>query len=204
MAILIHAQSAAPGEPQVPLELQALNTGRDARNRPAAELVCLAGSARRWADTLPGQVVALAGSSRLVAVSTTFGDLMVRFDGIYSSAGRRLFPPIRLGHPAAFLAVAPGSATLLALTADGKLRVWDFATSGCLLETSVAPLLAPGGGGQPLRVAAARLASCGSPLVVLSNAHAYVHHAGLRCWMRVVDDAFPISQLTTSVASAAP
>ncbi len=34
---------------------------------------------------------------------------------VYSPAGRRLFPPIRLGWPAAFLTVPAGSSLLLAL-----------------------------------------------------------------------------------------
>ncbi|GFR47461.1 hypothetical protein Agub_g9187 [Astrephomene gubernaculifera] len=196
MAILIHAQTGKPGEPQIPLELQALNTGHDARNRPTAELVCLAGGSRQWGDAVQGHIVAMAGSSRLAAVSTSQGDLMV-----YSPAGRRLFPPIRLSGPAAFLSVAAGSSLLLALLSDGQLRLWDFAAGEVLLDTSVAPLLLAGGG-QPPRVTSARISSSGSPVLVLSNAHAYVHHAGLRSWVRVADDAFPASAYATNLTAA--
>ncbi|KAG2500684.1 hypothetical protein HYH03_001450 [Edaphochlamys debaryana] len=226
-ATLIHASvpstssslelnSLAPnsnGQTQITLELQAYNNARDARGRPTAELVLLAGPVRRWADVVPGHVVSMAGSSRLAVVSTTNGDLMV-----YSPAGRRLFPPIRVGCPAAFLSAAPGSAQVLALLTDGSLRVWDFAAGEVTLETSVAPLLAqappppqpaqhqPGAPPplpvQPLRVTSAKLSAAGSPLLLLSNAHAYVHHPGLKIWMRVADDAFPASAYTTSLTSS--
>ncbi|GLC49216.1 hypothetical protein PLESTB_000195200 [Pleodorina starrii] len=197
-SVIIHAQSAGGGEAQVPLELQAINTARDARQRPSGELVWLAGSRRQWSDCVQGYIVALAGSGRLAAASTTGGDLMV-----YSSAGRRLFPPIRLGLPASFLCVSAGGSTLVALLTDGSLRVWDFAAGESLMETSVAPLLAGDAAQQGLRVSAVRLSSSGSPVVVLSNAYAYVHHRGLRCWMRVADDAFPASAYATSISSAA-
>ncbi len=63
--------------PQLPLELQAHNAGSDARGRPTAELVCVAGPARQWSDSVQGHIVSLAGSSRVAAVSTTNGDLLV-------------------------------------------------------------------------------------------------------------------------------
>lgn len=63
--------------PQLPLELQAHNAGTDARGRPTAELVCVAGPARQWSDSVQGHIVSLAGSSRVAAVSTTNGDLLV-------------------------------------------------------------------------------------------------------------------------------
>ncbi|KAG2438957.1 hypothetical protein HYH02_010749 [Chlamydomonas schloesseri] len=204
-SFLIHAQ---PGSTEGQVELQALNSGRDARGRPAGELLCLVGGQRRWTDVVQGAVVALAGSSRLAAAATGNGDLMV-----YSPAGRRLFPPIRLGWPASFLTVAPGSSLLLALLTDGSLKLWDFGAGECLLESSVAPLLLPAGTGvsgmaaaaqQPtLKVTAVRITAAGAPLVVLSNAHAYVHHGGLRTWVRVADDAFPASAFTTNLTSAA-
>ncbi|KAG2443703.1 hypothetical protein HXX76_002051 [Chlamydomonas incerta] len=209
-SFLIHAQPGSAGEGQV--ELQALNTARDARGRPAGELLCLEGGQRRWGDSVQGAVVALAGSNRLAAAATSNGDLMV-----YSAAGRRLFPPIRLGWPASFLTAAPGSSLLLALLTDGSLKLWDFGAGECLLESSVAPLLLPPGAGVPglagaaaagalppaLKVTAVRITASGAPLVVLSNAHAYVHHGGLRTWVRVADDAFPASAFTTNLTSSA-
>lgn len=47
----------------------------------------------------------------------------------------------------------------------------------------------------------ARLSSAGQPLLVLSNGHAYVHHGGMRSWMRVADDAFPASAFTSNLTS---
>ncbi|EFJ49808.1 hypothetical protein VOLCADRAFT_117135, partial [Volvox carteri f. nagariensis] len=196
LSALIPLRSGVAGEVPLTLELQANNTGRDVRQRPVAELVCLSGARRQWSDALQGHVVALAGCSRLIAASTANGDLMV-----YSLAGRRLFPPIRLGAPASFLSAAAGSGVLVALLADGQLRTWDFAAGESLLEISVAPLLAGDAAQQGLRVAAVRLSSGGSPVVVLSNAYAYVYQTDLRCWMRVADDAFPASAYTSSMSA---
>lgn len=61
---------------------------------------------------------------------------------MYSAAGRRLLPPIRLGCPAVRMSCPPSSTRLLVLQADGQLRVWDFALREVQVEASVAPLLA--------------------------------------------------------------
>lgn len=51
-----------------------------------------------------------------------------------------MLPAIRLGAPAAFLA-SDGDWRLLAVSADGALRLWDLRTLRLELETSVEPLL---------------------------------------------------------------
>ncbi|GIL75426.1 hypothetical protein Vretimale_8060 [Volvox reticuliferus] len=203
LQVYMHVQSSLAGEPmQAPVELQAKNTDRDSRQRPVAELACLKGSRRQWSDTIQGQVVALAGSSRLAAAATASGDLMV-----YSSAGRRLFPPIQLGCPVSILATGssgPSSSMLMALLANGRLRAWDIATGKSILKASVAPLLTGDAAPQGIRVSSLKLSSTGSPVVVLSNAHAYVYHLEMSCWMRVADSAFPASAYTTNFTSATP
>ncbi|GLI61960.1 hypothetical protein VaNZ11_004523 [Volvox africanus] len=203
LQVYMHVPSSLAGEPmQLPLELQAKNTERDSRQRPVAELACLMGCRRQWSDTIQGQVVALAGSSRLAAAATASGDLMV-----YSSAGRRLFPPIQLGCPVSILATGssgPSSSMLMALLANGCLRAWDIATGKSVLKASVAPLLTGDAAPQGLRVSSLKLSSTGSPVVVLSNAHAHVYHLEMGCWMRVADSAFPASAYTTNFTSATP
>jgi hypothetical protein len=64
---------------------------------------------------------------------------------VYSPAGRRLVPPIRLDSATAFLASDAGH-RLLAASTTGAVRVWDVQRLECVAEASVAPLLADGGG----------------------------------------------------------
>jgi hypothetical protein len=67
------------------------------------------------------------------------GDLL-----LYSPAGRRLFPPIRLGCAAAAMATDRGT-KLLVLCTDGRLRIWDVQLGTSLLDVSAAPLLSEQG-----------------------------------------------------------
>jgi protein HIRA/HIR1 len=63
--------------PQTPMELQAANVTLRS-GRQSAELLCMAGAAPHWHDSVAdGHVVAMAGCARLVAVGTTSGDLLV-------------------------------------------------------------------------------------------------------------------------------
>ena len=48
-------------------------------------------------------------------------------------------------------------------------------------------------------VASVRVSSCGAPLVVLTNQHAYCYSLGMRCWMRLADDSFPSSAFHSSI-----
>ena len=63
---------------------------------------------------------------------------------VYTPSGRRMLPGIRLGAPPAFLAAdgADDGARLLAVAADGSLRLWDLRRTMLELEASVEPLLA--------------------------------------------------------------
>lgn len=117
-----------------PLLLTATNGCQDHRGQPVAELTCVRGSECVWTDYVAGHAVALAGSNRFSAAALSNGDLLV-----FSPAGRRLLPALRLGGLAAFLAM-DGAWLLLALSIDGSLRLWDMQRCECLVEASVAPL----------------------------------------------------------------
>ncbi len=49
-----------------------------------------------------------------------------------------------------------------------------------------------------LKVVSARLSQAGVPLVVLANQHAFLFHLNMRCWQRVADDTFPVSNFVTT------
>lgn len=60
---------------------------------------------------------------------------------VYTSAGRRMFPAMKLPAPAAIVS-SDGAWRLLAVCRDGSLHVWDLNTLTSLLQTSLQPLLA--------------------------------------------------------------
>mmetsp|Transcript_2658 Transcript_2658/g.5883 ORF Transcript_2658/g.5883 Transcript_2658/m.5883 type:complete len:575 (+) Transcript_2658:976-2700(+) len=188
--------------------LEAANVHRDQRGQPLAEVAVSCEGRQLWVNRVPGSVVKCAGTLNFAAVATSSGDMLV-----FSPAGRRVFPAIRLGGPAAFLvadSTAPGMGQLvsaggsgaagwrlLVVTSDGQLRMWDLQLEACVLEASVAPLLEEGH-----RVNTVRLSSAGAPLLVLSNCHGYTYHRGMGVWMRVADDSFPASVYNSSSSSA--
>ncbi len=61
---------------------------------------------------------------------------------MFSPAGRRLFPPIRLSAPAVALSSDESATRLAVLSTDGRLRVWDVQRAASLIDTSAAPVLA--------------------------------------------------------------
>lgn len=60
---------------------------------------------------------------------------------VYTSAGRRMFPAMKLPAPAAIVS-SDGAWRLLAVCRDGSLHVWDLHTLTSLLQASLQPLLA--------------------------------------------------------------
>lgn len=66
---------------------------------------------------------------------------------MYSPGGRRLFPPIRLGCPTAYVAV-DGGWRLMVVGVDARVRVWDVQRAASVLDVSAAPLLGPGSAGE--------------------------------------------------------
>ena len=60
---------------------------------------------------------------------------------VYTCAGRRMFPAMKLPAPAAIVS-SDGAWRLLAVCRDGTLHVWDLQTLTSLLQASLQPLLA--------------------------------------------------------------
>lgn len=60
---------------------------------------------------------------------------------VYTAAGRRMFPAMKLPAPAAIVS-SDGAWRLLAVCRDGTLHVWDLHTLTSLLQASLQPLLA--------------------------------------------------------------
>ena len=60
---------------------------------------------------------------------------------MYTNAGRRMFPAMKLSAPAAIVS-SDGAWRLLAVCRDGSLHIWDLQTLTSLLQASLQPLLA--------------------------------------------------------------
>jgi hypothetical protein len=60
---------------------------------------------------------------------------------VWTAEGRRALPPIQLPAPCAFLAAAAPH-QLLAVCCNGALLQWDIKQQACVLQETVAPVLA--------------------------------------------------------------
>ena len=218
---------AAPGEPQSLFhQLDAAGEGGAvvfeavnsmAGRAAACELKCRTNDKVLWGDKVADRVNLVAGSPRVAVAATKQG-----FVHVFSRNGRRLFPPLCLGAPAAFLAcgekterprspweeaadLAPVDREsrlwrVLAVSALGKLFVWDVKTRKCALSADLATVCAAEG---EVGVVAARLSSGGIPLVVLSNRHALAYSESMQCWVRVADGTHLLSDFSSSLVANA-
>lgn len=92
---------------------------------------------------------------------------------------------------------------LLLVTRKGSLYVWDLYNRNCLLNDTLASLVAlnPNSSAKDagtIKVISAKLSRSGSPLVVLVTRHAFLFDMSLMCWLRVADDCFPASNFASS------
>jgi protein HIRA/HIR1 len=119
------------GGPPLVLELRDGSGGAAA----SSELVCSCGGKVRWKDRVRGKVSALAGNLDMWAAAISDGSLIV-----YSTAGRRILPPLQLGAPVAFLVVGPGEGDrrwrLMVVTIAGRLFLWDLQKQECLAQVN--------------------------------------------------------------------
>ena len=228
--VLVH-QISAGGPGEEPTTVEAINRDPGAGGaRPGGgsgcSLVCRAGDKELWQDLLPDRVALLAGSQRFTAVATSNGYLHV-----YSSAGRRVLPPMCLGTGVAFLSGGtaarqrPGGGTGAPRPAGG--RVGDGAGAGAR-EAQLWQLLAVTAAGHlfhwdlrrrtcllradlaPLcaaegdsAVLGVRLSDGGAPVVLLANCNALAYDGGLQCWLRVADGAHVLSDFASSLVANA-
>lgn len=161
------------------------------------EIVCTRGAQTVWSDRISGKVTVLAGNANFWAVGCEDGSLQ-----IYTKCGRRAMPMMMMGSAAIFID-CDEAWKLLLVTRKGSLYVWDLFSRKCLLNDSLASLIAsdPKSNNRDagtIKVISAKLSKSGFPLVVLATRHAYLFDTSLMCWLRVADDCFPASNFASS------
>eukprot|EP00257_Ricinus_communis_P018816 XP_015577629.1 protein HIRA [Ricinus communis] len=159
------------------------------------EVVCTKGAQTLWSDRISGKVTVLAGNANFWAVGCEDGCLQV-----YTKCGRRAMPTMMMGSAATFVD-CDECWKLLLVTRKGSLYVWDLLNQNCLLQDSLASLIAsdPSSSAKgTIKVISAKLSKSGSPLVVLATRHAFLFDTSLMCWLRVADDCFPASNFSSS------
>ncbi|XP_016511797.1 protein HIRA isoform X1 [Nicotiana tabacum] len=161
------------------------------------EILCTRGSQTLWSDRISGKVTVLAGNANFWAVGCEDGCIQ-----IYTKCGRRTMPTMMMGSAAVFVD-CDESWKFLLVTRKGSLYLWDLFNRKCLLQDSLASLLAsdPKANAGTIKVISAKLSKSGSPLVVLATRHAYLFDMSLMCWLRVADDCFPASNFSSSWSS---
>ncbi|XP_045829592.1 protein HIRA-like isoform X1 [Trifolium pratense] len=159
------------------------------------EIACTRGPQTLWSDRISGKVTVLAGNVNFLAVGCEDGCLQ-----IYTKCGRRAMPTMMMGSAAIFVD-CDESWKLLLVTRKGSLYLWDLFNRTCLLQDSLASLVASSPSSSAkgtIKVISAKLSKSGSPLVVLATRHAFVFDMNLKCWLRVADDCFPASNFASS------
>jgi len=154
-----------------------------------------------WSDKHLGNTVdVVSGCEEYLALGLGRGILQV-----YSKQGRRMWPPLSLGSPLAFMEMKRvaggegdlmGALILLAVTTDGKLWCWDLEREVCKLQSDVVPVAL---GEGSYRVKLVRLSEKGLPLVVLDSNHALVYSSKFSTWVRVADGSHLYSEFASGI-----
>lgn len=136
-----------------------------------------------WDTLLPSPVLCAAGSSDVIAAACED-----RLLSIFSSCGRRLFPPIAL--PSAVSAVHCASHYVMALTSGATLSVWDVLKQrGLVKNESLLPILS-----SDCSVTQSLLTQEGVPVVALSNGKSYCYSVSMETWSLIADKADALGQ----------
>ncbi|CAL1615058.1 unnamed protein product [Knipowitschia caucasica] len=137
-----------------------------------------------WSTLLPSSVLCAAGSSAVVAVACEDRTLSV-----FSSCGRRLFPPIAL--PSAVSSVHCAGHYVMALSTGATLSVWDVLQPKALVKNeSLLPLLT----GADVTLSQSTLTPQGVPVVSLSNGKSFCFNLAMETWTLVADKADSLVQ----------
>ncbi|XP_020793310.1 protein HIRA isoform X1 [Boleophthalmus pectinirostris] len=132
---------------------------------------------RDWNSLLPSSVLCAAGSSDVIAVACEDRTL-----SLFSSCGRRLFPPLAL--PSAVSALHCAGRYVMALSAGATLSVWDVLKPKALVkDASLLPLLS----GADTTVTQSLLTPQGVPVVSLSNGKSFCFSVAMETWTLVAD-----------------
>ena len=163
------------------------------RQNAGTSIVCKRANGEQiWSDSVKDEVAALAGNEHLAVVATSDSALY-----FFSKCGRRTLPAVVLSDRIAHLEVQtaldnPLRTYVIAVTADGMLHTWDAVDLKETCRTSIAPLVRGGG-----VVKKAWLSCAGAPVLAMSNGCCYTYHAGMNVMMRIADDQFQASSLST-------
>ncbi|KAL6838429.1 hypothetical protein ACP4OV_031674 [Aristida adscensionis] len=164
------------------------------------EIRCTKGAETLWSDRISGKVTVLAGNANFWAVGCEDGCLQV-----YTRCGRRSMPAMMMGSAAIFID-CDDCWKLLLVTRRGSMCIWDLYNRSCILQDSLASLVASpdepsAKDAGTVKVISATLSRCGSPLVVLASRQSFLYDMTLKCWLRIVDDCFPASNFASSFSS---
>jgi len=192
----LHVQLSPPNleadedsDDRLPLLLEAKNHER------AVELVCSRAGKTKWTDRVERKATHVSGNQYFGAVAFEDGTLQ-----LYTPSGRRSMPSLLLPDRAAFLVAGKDDHTLLIVTTNLMLLVWDV-TAGkesCKLQASVAALMASSSR-SGVALANVRLSQSGAPIATFTNGHAYAYHDGLKTWIRIADQSFLRSEFTSRI-----
>ncbi|PAN32663.1 hypothetical protein PAHAL_5G503000 [Panicum hallii] len=206
-ALSIHVQNNKDNEDSIPVCLEAKTVERAASDTigvggafstKESEIKCTRGTETLWSDRISGKVTVLAGNANFWAVGCEDGCLQV-----YTKFGRRAMPAMVMGSAAVFIDV-DDCWKLLLVTRRGLMYIWDLYNRTCILQDSLASLVASpdeSSAKGTVKVISAKFSRCGSPLVVLASRHAFLYDMSLKCWLRIADDCFPASNFASSFSS---
>ncbi|KAG8455922.1 hypothetical protein GDO86_001931 [Hymenochirus boettgeri] len=139
---------------------------------------------KEWETVLTSRILAAAGSNDVVCVACE-----KRMLSMFSSSGRRIFPPIILPSPISTLQCT--GSYVMALTAAAALSVWDAQNQVVIIkDESLRPLLS----GSDMTVSQTLLTQRGIPVLSLSNGKAYCFSPGLATWNLVSDRLDSLTQ----------
>ncbi|KAL0026450.1 hypothetical protein WJX79_010832 [Trebouxia sp. C0005] len=113
---------------------------------------------------------------------------------VYTPAGRRMLPALKLSAPPVSLS-SDGGWRLMVVCRDGSLRVWDLQALTVHTEISLLSLVAATPAGTAVRQV--QLSKDGGVHALLSNRTAWLWHTGLACWLCLADSAFAASPFTS-------
>ncbi|CAJ0966249.1 unnamed protein product [Ranitomeya imitator] len=127
---------------------------------------------KEWRTVLTSRILAAAGSNEMVCVACE-----KRMLSMFSSSGRRVFPPIIL--PSQISTIQCTGRFVMALTSSAALSVWDVHNQKAVIKNeSLLPILT----GNDLLVSQTLLTQRGVPVLSLSNGKAYCFNPALSTW----------------------
>ncbi|XP_060763561.1 protein HIRA [Neoarius graeffei] len=131
---------------------------------------------REWNTALTSRIVVATASSDVVAVACEDRTLSV-----FSTCGRRLFPPIMLSAPITILHCS--AHFVMAVTASASVSVWDIQNQVALVKNESLNSLLSGSD----TVVFSMLTERGVPVVTVSNGRSYSFSSSMETWNLIVD-----------------